>query len=139
MDRQLATGTVVFMVLAAALYVAGDLLLQALGLDSSLGMAAHLLVPPLALWAARRSGRVTPLSILLASVLLAIAVAWMILRSLDGVVHVTGGAFGWLDLLQRETLLGMGALVIAPQVWLLFFRWLDRRGDGATRLVAGGA
>jgi hypothetical protein len=85
----------------------------------------NLCVVPLALFAARRVGRITHLSLLVAGVVLALLGWCVVVFALNSIAASTGGRFGWEDLLNpgnwRNTVFGSLVVIAAPQIWLLLF------------------
>jgi hypothetical protein len=111
MDRRTLIGTLSFTIFAALLGLGSDMGLELAGVSSqwAASVAMNLCVVPLALFAARRVGRITHLSLLVAGVVLA----------LNSIAASTGGRFGWEDLLNpgnwRNTVFGSLVVIAAPK------------------------
>ena len=121
----IASFALICVVLGLLTQIAADLLGAQTPLPSQIG--TFLVAVPLALLAARHVGRVTHLSILVASVVIALGTLWATVVILNAVAQPAGGHVGWRILFNamnlRNTLLGTAAMLISPQIWL----WLLNR------------
>ena len=124
MDRQFALGTTAFAILTVVLGLTVEMLIRVAGVDSALAgqTATFLVATPLSLLAARRLGRISHLSVLLASTVVAVATLWTIVFILNSVAEPAGGRVGWGDLLNtmgwRNAVGSTAAALLVPQVWL---------------------
>lgn len=138
LKRPVVVATLVFAVLMFALGAGVDALRGLAGIRFAYAsaIATLLLAIPLALAVARRVGRVTHASVLLASIVVHAATLWLIV-SLLGAVAVSHGAsaVGWRDLFSAPvlpvTVVGIAVALVGPQLWLwLFDRRATRAGSG---------
>ena len=136
MQKKLVIGTAAFavvsLVLGLGVQAAGELVPAPSSMVSLIG--THLLATPLALIAGRRVGRVTHLSILITSALLAAAALGLTVYILSAIAVPAGGHVGWETLFnpmnRKNTVVGIATALLVPQLWLLL---LDRM---ATRRMA---
>ena len=125
MTKSIAAGTMAFVVLSLVLGIAvqaaSELLPESWPFAGQ--VASCLVAIPLALVLSRRLGRITHLSILAGSVLLAAFSLWAIVFMLNAIAEPAGGHVGWGHLFNamnlRNTLVGTAATLLAPQVWLV--------------------
>jgi hypothetical protein len=121
MDRRTLIGTLSFTIFAALLGLGSDMGLELAGVSSqwAASVAMNLCVVPLALFAARRVGRITHLSLLVAGVVLALLGWCVVVFALNSIAASTGGRFGWEDLLNpgnwRNTVFGSLVVIAAPK------------------------
>ena len=128
MDRKLAVGVLTFV----AVQVLGGL-----GLAAALDLtqpempwlqeaSLYLLVMPLALVAALRSGRIGYLSLLCTSALVVVAIQFTIVAILDSLARPAGGSVEWSDLYSAihfsSTVRSAALMLAVPLVWLAALR-----------------
>ena len=145
MKNSVALGTVTFAVLSIVIGLAAQFFAERFGAESALAgrVGTFLVAIPLALWGARRVGRVTRTSLFLASVVIALGCLWAVVFILDAVARPAGGHVGWADLFNalnwRNTAVGAAAMVAVPQVWLSLFNRLAANNSSKPTPLRGAA
>jgi len=145
MNMNLVLGTFVFALLAMVVSAAAQFALELLGATPALAghIGMYLVAIPIALFAARRVGHVTRLSVLVASLALAVAGLWFLVFTLNSVAEPVGGHFGWLNLFNamnwRYTVFGSAAMLVVPQLWLLLFNHLAANNSFKPNPLRGSA
>jgi hypothetical protein len=124
MKRNVALGTFVFALLSIVVGLAVQAAIELLGVTSALAgqIGTFVVAIPVALLVARRVGRVTRLSLFLASPAVAMVTLWSIVFILNSIAEPAGGHVGFANMFNalnwRNTVFGTAAMLIAPQVWL---------------------
>jgi len=145
MTKHIAVGTTAFVVLSVVLGIAVQAAADLLGASPLLAgqVAMFLVAIPLALMLSRRVGRITHLSVLAGSMLLAAASLWAIVIILNAVAEPAGGHVGWGHLLNamnwRNTLLGTTATLLMPQIWLLLINRMAANNSFKPKPLRGSA
>ena len=124
MNKNVAVGAFVFAALSIVVGLAVQLAIELLGATSTLAgqVGTFVVAIPIALLIARRVGRLTRLSVLVASLAVAAATLWSIVFILNSIAQPAGGHVGWGNLFDslnwRNTTFGSVAMLVVPQVWL---------------------
>ena len=128
MKNNVVVGTAIYALVATLLGVAAAAFVDISGLPDIIATAAtFLIVYPVALLIGQRAGRVSHLSLLIATLILAALINSFVVLSSDWVARPAGGSVDFSDLVRvkgawnlfQETAL----LLIVPQIWL----WLLNR------------
>ena len=145
MDRKLALGTTAFATMTVVFGLSAQMLIELAGADSALAgqIGTFLVATPLALVAARRLGRLSHLSVLLASAVVAIATLWAIVFTLNAIAEPAGGHVGWANLFNatnwRSTVVGTAAALVVPQAWLWVLNRLAANNSFKPKPLRGSA
>ena len=145
MKRSIALATSTFALLSIVVGLAVQIALELLGATSRLaGQTGTLLAAiPIALVVARRVGRITHLSVLAASLVVAAATLWAIVFILNSVAEPAGGHVGWASLFNelhwKTTVFDSAAMLVVPQLWLLLLNRLEAGSSSRPRPLRGPA
>lgn len=125
MKQNLVLGTLSFALLSVVIGLAMQIAIEWLGAPSGLAgqISTFMVAIPVALIVARCVGRLTRLSVLVASFGIVVVTFWGIVFLLNSVAEPAGGHVGWASLFSetnwRGTISGGAAMLVVPQLWLL--------------------
>jgi len=145
MKTNVALGTSTFALLSIVIGLAVQAALDLLGAASALAgqIGTFLVAIPLALIVGRRVGRLTHLSVLAASLGIAVATLWAIVFILNSVAEPAGGHVGWANLFNelnwRNTVFGSAAMLVVPQLWLSLLNRLAANNSSKPTPLRGAA
>jgi hypothetical protein len=145
MKKNIVLGTLAFAALSIVVGLGMQIAIELLGATSQLAgqIGTFLIAIPLALVLARRIGRLTHFSVLVASIGVAVATLWAIVFVLDSIAAPAGGHVGWANLFNemnwRNTVFGSAAMLVAPQVWLSLLNRLAANNSSKPTPLRGAA
>jgi hypothetical protein len=145
MNKKLAIGSSTFVVLSIVLGLGVQAALGFAGMSSALAghVGTHLVATPIALAVARKLGRVSRISLLVASLAISLLTLGSIVFILNMIAEPAGGHVVWSDLFTptnwQSTVLGILATLVIPQLWLSLLNRLAANNSFKPKPLRGSA